>query len=297
MVRADSSSASSSSGFSASLSRQRAAGQRDGCVQVLPSGLLGGAVIPLHTGRSAAVLDEVTHKFRRRPFRRRTYRNPTRESRFVVSANRSSFRVRTTSVTSTSAGSAEPSNTLPKTEGLGVQQLQPVSTGIATRVRSERCSPPRLAGRTQSVLLFHSSLFCPPKRGGARAIGGLDSFFMDPTKRVLRGDFFAAMNSVAIRFAQMTRGEKRCSRSLRPGSWHRPSNPSGLNPLSARTDGYHGVIGLGEVDMALTIQQLQANLDAVNQALGNPTLRVRFPDGREVTYRSVDELRKGESRD
>jgi hypothetical protein len=39
--------------------------------------------------------------------------------------------------------------------------------------------------------------------------------------------------------------------------------------------------------MALTVQQLQSNLDAVNQALGNPTLKVRFPDGREVTYRSV----------
>lgn len=47
--------------------------------------------------------------------------------------------------------------------------------------------------------------------------------------------------------------------------------------------------------MALTIQQLQANLDAVNQALGNPTLRVRFPDGREVTYRSVDELCKAKA--
>ena len=47
--------------------------------------------------------------------------------------------------------------------------------------------------------------------------------------------------------------------------------------------------------MALTIQQLQANLDAVNQALGNPTLKVRFPDGREVTYRSVDELRKAKA--
>jgi len=44
--------------------------------------------------------------------------------------------------------------------------------------------------------------------------------------------------------------------------------------------------------MALTIQQLQSNLDAVNQALGNPTLKVRFPDGREVTYRSVDDLRQ-----
>jgi hypothetical protein len=42
--------------------------------------------------------------------------------------------------------------------------------------------------------------------------------------------------------------------------------------------------------MGLTIQQLQANLDAVTQAIGGPTLKVRFPDGREVTYRSVDEL-------
>jgi hypothetical protein len=47
--------------------------------------------------------------------------------------------------------------------------------------------------------------------------------------------------------------------------------------------------------MALTIQQLQANLDAVNQALGNPTLKVRFPDGREVTYRTVDDLRKAKA--
>jgi hypothetical protein len=47
--------------------------------------------------------------------------------------------------------------------------------------------------------------------------------------------------------------------------------------------------------MALTIQQLQANLDAINQALGNPTLKVRFPDGREVTYRSVDDLRKAKA--
>ena len=42
--------------------------------------------------------------------------------------------------------------------------------------------------------------------------------------------------------------------------------------------------------MALTIQQLQANLDAITQAIGGPTLKVRFPDGREVTYRSMDEL-------
>jgi len=47
--------------------------------------------------------------------------------------------------------------------------------------------------------------------------------------------------------------------------------------------------------MALTVLQLQANLDAINQALGNPTLKVRFPDGREVTYRSVDDLRKAKA--
>ena len=94
------------------------------------------------------------------------------------------------------------------------------------------------------------------------------------------------------------RGEKRCSRFLRRWSWPRPSNPNGLSRdelLIARTDGYHGVTGSGEADVALTIQQLQANLDAVNQALGNPTLKVRFPDGREVTYRSVDDLRKAKA--
>jgi hypothetical protein len=47
--------------------------------------------------------------------------------------------------------------------------------------------------------------------------------------------------------------------------------------------------------MALTVQQLQANLDAVTQAIGSPTLKVRFPDGREVTYRSTDELLKAKA--
>ena len=47
--------------------------------------------------------------------------------------------------------------------------------------------------------------------------------------------------------------------------------------------------------MALTIQQLQANLDTINQAIGSPTLKVRFPDGRELTYRSMDELRKAKA--
>jgi hypothetical protein len=44
--------------------------------------------------------------------------------------------------------------------------------------------------------------------------------------------------------------------------------------------------------MALTLQQLQANLDSINQAIGDKVSRVRYPDGRDVTYRSMDELLK-----
>jgi hypothetical protein len=47
--------------------------------------------------------------------------------------------------------------------------------------------------------------------------------------------------------------------------------------------------------MALTLAQLQANLDAIGQAIGSATRSVRFPDGREVTYRSMDELRKAKA--
>lgn len=47
--------------------------------------------------------------------------------------------------------------------------------------------------------------------------------------------------------------------------------------------------------MALTLQQLQANLDTINAAIGSPTLKVRFQDGREVTYRSMDELRQAKA--
>jgi hypothetical protein len=47
--------------------------------------------------------------------------------------------------------------------------------------------------------------------------------------------------------------------------------------------------------MALTIPQLQANLYAVTQAIGGPTLKVCFPDEREVTYRSTDELLKAKA--
>ena len=42
----------------------------------------------------------------------------------------------------------------------------------------------------------------------------------------------------------------------------------------------------------LTVAQLTANLNALYMALGNPTLRARMPDGSEVTFRSVDEIRK-----
>jgi len=42
----------------------------------------------------------------------------------------------------------------------------------------------------------------------------------------------------------------------------------------------------------LTVAQLTANLNALYMALGNPLLRARFPDGREVQYRIVDDIRK-----
>jgi len=47
--------------------------------------------------------------------------------------------------------------------------------------------------------------------------------------------------------------------------------------------------------MALTLQQLQANLDSINQAIGDKVSRVRFPDGRDVTYRSMAELREAKA--
>jgi hypothetical protein len=47
--------------------------------------------------------------------------------------------------------------------------------------------------------------------------------------------------------------------------------------------------------MALTLAQLQANLDAVNTAIGDPTLTVRYSDGRSVTYRSIEDLRKAKA--
>ena len=47
--------------------------------------------------------------------------------------------------------------------------------------------------------------------------------------------------------------------------------------------------------MALTLQQLYANRDAVQQAKGSPILRVHYPDGRDITYRSMDELNKAEA--
>ena len=42
--------------------------------------------------------------------------------------------------------------------------------------------------------------------------------------------------------------------------------------------------------MALTLQQLQANLDALVTALGNPAAEVHFSD-RSVRYRSIAEIR------
>lgn len=47
--------------------------------------------------------------------------------------------------------------------------------------------------------------------------------------------------------------------------------------------------------MALTLAQLQANLDAINAAIGDPNWKARLADGRELTYRTIDELRKAKA--
>jgi hypothetical protein len=42
--------------------------------------------------------------------------------------------------------------------------------------------------------------------------------------------------------------------------------------------------------MALTLQQLQANLDSINQQIAGVVSKARSPDGKEVTYRPMAEL-------
>jgi len=47
--------------------------------------------------------------------------------------------------------------------------------------------------------------------------------------------------------------------------------------------------------MALTLAQLQANLDAINAAIGDPNWKSRSPEGAELTSRTIDELRKAKA--
>lgn len=44
--------------------------------------------------------------------------------------------------------------------------------------------------------------------------------------------------------------------------------------------------------MARTLEQIQADLDALNAAKARPEKLVQFPDGRRVEYRDTDELLK-----
>jgi hypothetical protein len=44
-----------------------------------------------------------------------------------------------------------------------------------------------------------------------------------------------------------------------------------------------------------TLSDLQGYLTAINRALGDPTLTVRYPDGRSVTFRTTDELIKAKA--
>jgi hypothetical protein len=47
--------------------------------------------------------------------------------------------------------------------------------------------------------------------------------------------------------------------------------------------------------MALTLTELYAIRDAIQRAKGSPVLRVHAPDGKDITYRSMDELLKAEA--
>lgn len=44
--------------------------------------------------------------------------------------------------------------------------------------------------------------------------------------------------------------------------------------------------------MARAVQQIQADIDALNAAKARPEKIVQFPDGRRVQYRDMDELLK-----
>jgi len=46
------------------------------------------------------------------------------------------------------------------------------------------------------------------------------------------------------------------------------------------------------IDMARTVDQIQADLDTLNAAKARPEKLVVFPDGRRVQYREMDELLK-----
>jgi len=44
-----------------------------------------------------------------------------------------------------------------------------------------------------------------------------------------------------------------------------------------------------------SLSDLQGYLAAINKAVGDPALSVRYPDGRAVTFRSMDELLKAKA--
>ena len=45
----------------------------------------------------------------------------------------------------------------------------------------------------------------------------------------------------------------------------------------------------------LTLAQLQAQLAAINTAIGNAVLELRYPDGRVIIYRSMSDLLKAKA--
>jgi len=99
------------------------------------------------------------------------------------------------------------------------------------------------------------------------------------------------------KFAQMAGGRRAESKTVVPRQEQHPQPPTGGVPpaLMERTTAEPWVPRRKLVLMALTtltVAQLTSNLNALYMAWGNPTLRARFPDGREVQYRTVDDFGK-----
>ena len=121
------------------------------------------------------------------------------------------------------------------------------------------------------------------------AYAALHALYASGLKLPVHCDRFARM--VQARRGETPSGNRRWRRS-------RPAPTAAAPPASAATThGYRAATGLEEIDMALTIQQLQANLDAINQAIGSPTLEGAVPGRARGDVPLYGRTPQGEGRD